>query len=121
YHEHTQDPGTRDGVTGGAGIDLLIQPNSDKVAIGIPLATSLAGLAVGVLTTEEDRVQAGEGVGVGAGVPDSMALLQLDRERHGWSVRMGTPLPLPVLLPQDLPRGPAVRPAVRVELLHARF
>ncbi len=39
------------GGLAGAGIDLLLQPRSEDITIGIPLVTSIAGLALGALTT----------------------------------------------------------------------
>jgi len=44
------------GGLAGAGLDLLIQPDDEKVAVGIPLAASIVGLAVGTgLTSDMDR------------------------------------------------------------------
>ena len=34
------------GGLAGAGLDLIVQPDNEKVAIGIPLAGSIAGLAM---------------------------------------------------------------------------
>lgn len=39
------------GGVGGLGIDLLVQPDDEKVAIAIPLIASVAGLVTGVLTS----------------------------------------------------------------------
>ncbi len=39
------------GGLGGAGIDLLTEPSNDKVEIAIPLAASLVGLGIGILST----------------------------------------------------------------------
>jgi hypothetical protein len=44
------------GVAGGLaglGLDLLIQPNDSRVAIGIPMATSVAGLVLGTVWTRD--------------------------------------------------------------------
>lgn len=46
------------GGLAGAGIDLLVQPDDEKVAIAIPLVGSIAGLALGASTTR-DRAAAG--------------------------------------------------------------
>ena len=104
------------GGLGGAGIDLLAQPDGDKARIGIPLAGSLLGLALGAVATR-GRNDTAEGP---VGPPDG-ALLRLDRGRL--ALRM--PLPTPVLVPsQDvsLERSRAGwRPALAFELFRAEF
>jgi hypothetical protein len=41
------------GGVGGLGIDLLVQPDDEKVALAIPLITSVAGFVTGVLTSSD--------------------------------------------------------------------
>lgn len=74
------------GGLGGVGIDLLLQPDNEKVALAIPLATSIAGLAVGVTTTRDMRPARQEAAPGGA-------LLNLAEGR----LSVGGALPLPVL------------------------
>jgi hypothetical protein len=42
------------GGLAGAGIDLLVQPDSEKAAVGIPLLGSVVGLAIGIATTGDE-------------------------------------------------------------------
>ena len=102
------------GLTG-AGIDLLADVDDDKTAIGIPLATSLVGLGIGLAATrgyEDHRVEApGNG-----GLLDG-SLLSLSDGR--WSVN--PPVPYPVMLERDGPVGPTRTPGLGVTLLNARF
>jgi hypothetical protein len=100
------------GGLAGAGIDLLVQPDDEKVAVGIPLATSLAGLAFGVPATRaHDRPPAGPGGG-----DDGAALLRIDRSGP---LQLDVPRPAPALLPDR--RGRPRIPAISLTLLHARF
>lgn len=100
------------GGVGGVGIDLLVQPDDEETALGIPLVTSLAGLAIAAHTTRNSAPDPGDPDGAGA------SLL-------GWSdgaLSLGTPLPLPAFLPADDVNGrPTWRPGVTVELFRARF
>ena len=100
------------GGLSGLGIDLLAQPDGEKVAIGIPLATSVAGLAFGIgMTRDMDEPDVPEDRASGG------ALLNLaDGE---WSV--GAPLPLPRTLQLDTPAGTLRRTALSFNLLNARF
>jgi len=104
------------GGLGGAGIDLLAQPDGDKAIIGIPLAGSVLGLALGAIATRsrDDTAEGPPG-------PADGALLRLDRGRL--ALRM--PVPAPVLVPSpvaDPRRGrTAHRPALAFELFHASF
>jgi len=100
------------GGISGLGLDLLLQPDGDKVAVGIPLATSIVGLAVGVGTTRNyDATSRGGADASGPGL--------LNLSRGEWSV--GTPLPVPRLLDLDGPAGRTRRPALGFTLLNARF
>ena len=100
------------GGLGGAGIDLLIQPDSEKTAIAIPLAGSIAGLFIGMARTR-DRVEAVEPEQSGEG--GLGALLNLS----GGGFRMGTPLPGVTRIPA--PNAPTTSMAVTIPLLSLRF
>jgi len=41
------------GLVAGLGIDILVQPDDDAAALGIPLATSVIGLAIGTSATRD--------------------------------------------------------------------
>ncbi|MGH7476410.1 MAG: tetratricopeptide repeat protein [Longimicrobiales bacterium] len=97
------------GLLGGIGIDLLVQPDNDDVALAIPVLTSAAGLAFGALATR-DRGVGGDGGGGGRGG----ALL----ERHGGDWDLGLPATTPLLVAG--PDGQR-RASLRVPLLRASF
>jgi len=101
------------GGLGGVGLDLLIQPNDEEVALGIPLATSLVGLAIAA-----SRVD-GSSPDRGGEMPElDSAFLQL--REGGLSVR--APLPRPTLLAHERPgRKVEWRPGLSVELFRAAF
>jgi hypothetical protein len=101
------------GGLSGLGIDLLSQPDDEKVAVGIPLATSIVGLAIGVGRTRDyDRPDP---------VPGSFgySVALFERVRGRWSV--GVPLPVPRMLDVPGPRGVERRPALLLTLLNAEF
>lgn len=98
------------GLLAGLGIDLIVQPDSEKVAIGIPLATSVAGLALGVSATKDQASSAFESG------PDGSLLRLQDGE---WTV--GLPLPVPSLAEIDGLDGPRIRPRLGFELFRASF
>jgi len=105
------------GGLAGAGIDLLIQPEGEKTAIAIPLATSIVGLAVGAVRTQRDMEA--EPDGTGATGPDAHlgALMNLD----GDTWRVGLPIPAPIRVDAS-PAGTArMKTALHVPLLRARF
>lgn len=103
------------GGLAGLGLDLLTQPDDEKVAVGIPLAGSIVGLALGVTATRNyDTLDVGGG---GDGAAPGGALLSLDR--GSWS--MGAPLPMPRVLEMDGPRGPVRKTALGFTLFNARF
>jgi hypothetical protein len=97
----------------GLGIDLLAEPG-DNAAIAIPLASSVAGLAIATVAT-----RGREGVRGGApGGGDDMALLGYTD--GGW--RVGAPMPIPTALPIDRDDGRIDWvPGLRLELFRARF
>ncbi len=100
------------GGLGGAGLDLLIQPDDEKVAVGIPLATSVAGLVLGArMTRDYDRPARSVPGGMESG------LLNL----NGRDLSLGIPTPFPTALPSRGPGAQAWRPALAVTLMHAEF
>lgn len=109
------------GVVGGLaglGLDLLFQPDGDKVVVGVPLAGSVVGLGVGVYHTRDyDRSRIGLPSGSGGEGAFSDALVRV--EGGGWSV--GAPLPYPVTVERIGPEGPRRTAALGVTLLRARF
>jgi hypothetical protein len=103
------------GALAGGGLDLILQPDNDKVAVGIPLAGSVLGLVLGAAAGSDD-----EAARVGSldrGVNGAGTLLGL---RSG-VLRLGTPLPTPTLVPWDGPGRSRWRPALRLEIFRARF
>ena len=103
------------GVAGGlagAGIDLLIQPGDEKVAVLIPTLTSALGLAAGVYWTRNHDSR-----GTGQDDPGAEALIRLRDGR----LALGMPTPKPTLLRIDEPGRPRHAPAIHVELFSARF
>ncbi len=103
------------GVAGGlagAGLDLLLQPDDDKVAVLIPTLTSALGLAAGVVWTR-DREPRGDR-------PDEPGAEALIRVRDG-RLAFGMPAPRPTLLRFDRPGLPRHETAVHIELFSARF
>jgi hypothetical protein len=110
------------GGLGGVGLDLLAQPDDDKVAIGIPLAGSVLGLALGVGLTRDYDLRAGGGGSDGAreaGGAGGAGGALLHRGDRGWSLAL--PMPYPVLLERDGPRGVRRVPGLGVTLFSARF
>lgn len=79
------------GGLGGAGVDLLVQPDDEKVAIAIPLIGSVIGLAIGARATRNhDRPGSVEG----AQDPASSFGAFLNWSDGEFS--LGAPLPVPV-------------------------
>jgi len=105
------------GIVVGGGLDLLLQPSDDKVAIAIPTATSAIGLLAGVaLAKGAERVRSARAPGRTA--PEAPALLQVDDA----GIHLGLPAPAPTLVPVG-ERGPRrlYRTAVAVPLFRATF
>ncbi|MCZ6916860.1 MAG: hypothetical protein O7I93_08790 [Gemmatimonadetes bacterium] len=75
------------GLVGGFGLDLIAQPDDDRVAAAIPAATSAAGLLLGVVTTK-NMVNESEGIEFG------QALLNWREDE----LVVGIPLPTPTVL-----------------------
>jgi hypothetical protein len=104
------------GGVGGLGLDLLFQPDSEKLAVAIPLTTSIIGLAIGAATATDNTPEstfAGDRQGSTSG-----ALFKLDEGHLG----VGFPTPTPTFLRRDLPDGgTALEPAASFTLFSARF
>jgi len=105
------------GGLGGAGIDLIVQPDNAKVAIGIPLVGSLAGLALGVGLTSDRGTELDSGAGVGASEGPQGSLLHLEGGRLG----LGAPIPTPTRLVGMGPTGLEWRPGLALTLFQGRF
>ena len=99
------------GGLAGAGVDLLVQPDSEKAAIAIPLLGSVAGLALGVVSTRNSSAPA---------VLEAAADGSLIRYDDG-GLRLGLPTLVPTFVPADGARGVAWRPAVGLQLFSATF
>lgn len=101
------------GGLAGLGLDLLIQPDHESAAIGLPLATSVIGLGIGAANTG------------GSGDREEEQQSDLDAalfDYRGGSLSMRAPLPRPTLLPMERPGAPTVwKPGLTVELFRARF
>ncbi|HUF51945.1 MAG TPA: hypothetical protein VMN60_14065 [Longimicrobiales bacterium] len=96
------------GGLGGAGLVLLLQPESEKVAIGIPLTTSALGLLTGAHWTRDRDAPTGGGDDAGGS-----ALLNLRHAR--WSVAV----PMPGMQLRRAGSGAAA--SAYVPLISARF
>ena len=105
------------GGLAGGGLDLLIQPDNEKVAIGIPLATSIAGLAMGAVLTRDRPSEEDLFRGSGPTGAAENSLLHYANGRVG----LGMPAPLPVLIPVEGPRGAGWKPGLGMTLFQAVF
>ena len=97
------------GGVGGAGIDLLVQPDDEAAVVGIPLATSIVGLFIGLAQTRDhprDELDTGS---------QSQSLIDFSGGR--W--RLGTPLPGITRVPS--PFAPQGQLAVTVPLFSLSF
>ena len=100
------------GGLAGAGLDLLFQPDDEKVALGIPLALSGAGLVAATHITRD--YDGGNGARTGA----RGAFLGFDHQ--GWDVDL--PVPLPTLVRAEDRNGrDRWTPALRFTLLSGKF
>ena len=97
----------------GLGVDLLTEPD-DNAAIAIPLVSSIAGLAIATVATRgRDRGR----VGMSDAGEDNALLAYSD---GSW--RVGTPMPMPTVMPIDRDDGrPGWVPGLRFELFRGRF
>jgi hypothetical protein len=104
------------GGLGGLGLDLLFQPDDDKALVAIPFATSLLGLALGVVTSGDSDAEtppADDALGSLSG-----ALFKVDQGSFG----IGFPTPTPTFVRLDLPSGgTAIEPAASFTIFAARF
>jgi hypothetical protein len=108
------------GVVGGlagAGIDLILQPDDEKVAVGIPLAGSVLGLVIGAVATREDGAARVGSLGGDADGDDGAALLGYRDGRLG----LGTPAPTPTLALQHRADGTRWVPALGLTIFRATF
>ena len=103
------------GMVAGWGVDLLVQPNEEEVALTIPTVGAALGLAAGWQLTRKIDDTADPGNPGGAG---QTALLDLGRG----GARLGMPSPVPMRQAVGA-RGPRTiyRPAVGITLLSASF
>lgn len=104
------------GGLAGVGLDLMIQPDDEKVAIGIPFALSLGGLATTVHLTRD--YDAGATASAPGGADGVGALLRFDGA--AWSAGIPTPQPTLVRVPDATGRE-RFRPGLRFTLLSGRF
>jgi hypothetical protein len=109
------------GLLGGFGLDLIVQPDDEQLAMLLPMLTSAVGLAIGLEATEDrDRLPADTGgtvAGAGASHGFASALLSMG----GGGLSLGLPMPAPTLLPVDGPRGFSYRPGLAFNLFSSRF
>ncbi|MCY3598768.1 MAG: hypothetical protein OXN85_02185 [Gemmatimonadetes bacterium] len=107
------------GGFGGVGISLITKPDSDSGAFAIPLATSLAGLGLGILLTPEgDGAPEGESSAARAASGSvSPALLNWS---DGGRIEVGLPLPFATTV-LDPRRNGQRHTAWNVPLLRLRF
>jgi hypothetical protein len=100
------------GLLGGLGVNLLVQPESDRVLVLIPTIGSVAGLAAGAAWTRDHAVAA-----PGGGGNDGLggALLHFERGRLGMSA------PMPYLTSIEADAAGGRRAAAGVPLLRVRW
>lgn len=99
------------GGLAGLGMDLLVQPDDEKVVVAIPLAGSLVGLGIGrAMSRDMDGPAEGDGGEVGS-------LLHLGRD----GAILGIPVPRPRLRPVYGPGRTELRAEWGITLLSARF
>ena len=109
------------GGIAGAGLDLIAQPESEKVAIAIPLAGSIIGLISGAsLTKDMDRPGSFASTGLhdfAETLDGGSSLLNF----RGKNFSLGIPAPFPTLVPVETDRGFSYKPALAFTLLDSRF
>lgn len=102
------------GLAAGFGLDLIVQPDSERVVMLIPTATSAAGLAIGAAATRGmDRSPRTGAVPEGLG-----GLVEWRDGTPGLGIPTATPTW--VWAPTGT-GGAALRPALRLNLFSARF
>jgi hypothetical protein len=97
------------GLVAGIGLDLILQPDNVQVAVGIPMATSAAGLYAGSVWTRDYDTRRERGQ-----LPGEAGLLKV---REG-ALSLGAPRIAPTTVPAEQGRR---RPAIGLTLLDARF
>lgn len=105
------------GGLAGVGLDLMIQPDDEKVAVGIPFALSLGGLVTTVHLTRDYDAGGGSSA-PGGGEDGAEALLRFDG--GAWSAGIPTPQPTLIRVPDATGRE-RLRPGLRFTLLSGRF
>ena len=105
----------------GAGLDLIVKPDDEKVALGIPLAGSIVGLAVGArMTSEMDRpALSASAFPASMRGADGMGGSLLGFREGKFS--LGIPSPYPTLVPVENARGFSYKPALGLTLFDSRF
>lgn len=105
------------GTFAGVGGVLIGQPDSEKVMVGIPLLTGIAGLALGAAATRNrDWTDTSEDAGAAASLPAPGSLLNWSDGNWAFS----TPLPIPVPAPTTGNDG-RDKTVWKVPLLSVRF
>ncbi len=114
------------GTAAGFGLDLIVQPDDEDVALLIPAATGLVGLVYGWNATRNQDRRRPPSIGGGGGGGGAGALLERCATcgtggRAAW--RLGAPVPTPsLMLAGETARGQrAYRPVVRLALIRAEF
>lgn len=109
------------GGLGGAGLDLLIQPDDDKVAMAIPLITSMAGLALGTALSSDTPSPGESGTGPDEGRLSEEPLDLAFVEVRDGRLRTGVPSPFLTALPVETDSGIRWKPGLGITLFSARF
>jgi hypothetical protein len=102
------------GGLAGGGVDLLFQPDDERLAIGIPLVGSITGLVIGANATRD--YDTGRVAVTGEPAPSGALMTRKDGR---WS--FGAPLPYPVAMFQAGPRGSERGIGLGVTVLKAEF
>ena len=114
------------GGLGGAGIDLIAQPDSEEALIGIPLLGSIIGLAIGAAASQEESGGADGrgGANDGGGAANDRAETLLPGALLNWSdggFAASAPLPDIRLLPSNRRGRRAQSPSLVIPLVQIRF
>lgn len=106
------------GGLAGVGLDLLFQPDDEKVAMGIPLVLSGAGLGVAAhMTRDHDRGPSGGGA---AGGDNGARGVLFGFDRQGMALDL--PVPVPTLVPgEDHAGRDRWVPGLSITLLRGTF
>ena len=104
------------GGVGGLGMVMITQPNDDDLEIGIPLAGSIVGLAIGGALTRGNTGEEDASESAATALPMSGALLNWS----GGEFSLSAPLPAPVRDYSLRTQGPGGL-AWKIPLLNVRF